>query len=344
MLRFYRQFMEQVFLALVHARDNTGESFDDSQRYTFERWRNMSPGRFPYQRQDHVNLVRFIHETNNFDAWNMTDLIDVIGAQINAQVNQDRPSDKDLIDTIVRLLQLPFARNRFNGETLNNLKTALLLPDEAAGLKEKLQRQEWYCTCGHKFESGEMGTIVSDHRTTVMVCANCTFPTRIACGNGKHSLGVSKAFHKSIIKERGSACELCVVEATPEAPDAEIRIGRDNGGAQPVPMDAPPTPQLRYYAENHNFAGTAATTGTAAQPYRAVAAAPQNAYQDFVNRYNVLANQAQARAGVITDIATNATNGFDPVLDADDDDGDDHDDVPVYYDEDEDDDERGDDD
>ena len=255
MLRFYKQFIEQVFLTLLHARDHYGPDFQTVSNYAIEHWRYEDTARNRYHTPELIRVVRGILDSNSLEGWSLTELINEMAAQIGAaQLTRGTSfGDKDLIDTIVRTIQLPFARNRFSGEVLDSLKKALLLPEEAAGLKEKLQREELSCVqCGHHFIQGEMGTISIDRRGSVLVCGACVTPTLIPCGSGKHVISMPRGVAKSILREREKACEECAIEtssstagtAVPEAPE---NIGAAGVGAAGVGA-GPTTTRLRTAA------------------------------------------------------------------------------------------------
>lgn len=114
-------------------------------------------------------------------------------------------SDKDLIDQLVDILQLPYPRNTLSGKTLEYLSKAILLPEELGKLSARLKGQEMACgTCGRDLQSGEGVTIAADGKSRVLLCSGCRIPDFFAC---KCGLGLGelpdkwrKALGKGIIK------------------------------------------------------------------------------------------------------------------------------------------------
>src|ERR1700680_853270 len=125
MLRFYRVFMEQVLMALIYARElegSSGRSFDNVREYC-SRWRTFNPGQYPNQTQAASDVMRVIFDSNDMEK-NLTEIIDDLIEQVRAShmLKGGSSSDKDLIDTMVRILQLPYSRNRLSGDSLEALR------------------------------------------------------------------------------------------------------------------------------------------------------------------------------------------------------------------------------
>ena len=103
-----------------------------------------------------------------------------------------------------------------SGEIMDNLKRALLLPDELAGLKEKLAAEELHCIgCGHKFAHHEMGIVCvqREERGASVMCSNCVTPEKVACQTGKHSIPVASGMQKLIQRSVQPPCGSCELEA-----------------------------------------------------------------------------------------------------------------------------------
>ena len=94
---------------------------------------------------------------------------------------RDMLQDKALLDKIIEILKNAGARNVISGNTLKALRYALLLPEETAGLVERLRRKEMSCSgCGHPFMDGEVVTFRAQDPPG-FVCASCYLPTVISC-------------------------------------------------------------------------------------------------------------------------------------------------------------------
>jgi hypothetical protein len=96
-------------------------------------------------------------------------------------------NDRDLIDTMVRILQLPYSRNIFGYGTIQRLREALLVQEELTAWKNTASK-EWICSsCGHKLKNGEMCTLISNGggNGATMVCTRCARPVCVAADNNK---------------------------------------------------------------------------------------------------------------------------------------------------------------
>ena len=249
MLRFYRQFMEQILMVLIYARDMKGDNFNGIHDYLRERWRNEDRTRNQWHEPQIIRTLSLIHENDQMEH-SLTGLINELHQQLRQTYGISRgPQDKDLIDAIVRSIQLPYARNRLSGEVLDRLKQALLLPSEVVGLKERLQREELICPgCDHKFLEGEIGTISigRNSRTVSLQCTNCAAPNLMACSNSKHSIPTPASVMKAIAKEVDKGCGFCKAEAEAEITAANVGL--------PLPLEGGMVPPD--------------TVGIAAQPQR----------------------------------------------------------------------------
>lgn len=108
----------------------------------------------------------------------------------------DSVNDRDLIDTIVRVIGLPHARNILAGGSLNRLREAILLPEELIDLKAQLAQEAFCYGCGHQFLAGEMSTFVSNGGVKSggeWACTRCHKPSYVASERDtKRSLVISQ--------------------------------------------------------------------------------------------------------------------------------------------------------
>jgi hypothetical protein len=119
----------------------------------------------------------------------------------------------DLIEQVAAVLKAPYARNALSGEHLTGLRDALLLPDERAGLVDRLKKQEMFCAgCGNRLVPGELLTLSGGFDSSVVTCARCNTPSVAGCCKGRHSSihpGLRKAVQKKCdhgdepVKEEG---------------------------------------------------------------------------------------------------------------------------------------------
>jgi len=159
MFRLYRQFVEQVLLILVYLR--YGKRVDIGEVNTYATRPSL-----PLYVTDIANRVLSEEEHLSID-----EMISELIRQIEQHRGDDNKSARevDLIDNIVSILNLPFARNALNRGTLYALRQALLLPEEMAALNVKLKQRELTCSdCGHILRGGEMVTLVTDGRDVIL--------------------------------------------------------------------------------------------------------------------------------------------------------------------------------
>lgn len=179
MYRVYKDFLRRVLLISLHYRD-LGYTFKNSQSYAHDYWyKSRRSGNCPadeYQR--YRNLLVFL-ETGEFDytAQPMGDMIEQVVKQLEGS-GENR--DRDLVDTIVRVLNLPHARNILSGSTLQMIRSAILLPDELVALKAQLKDGMACMACGHKILSGEMTVYHSQGESSGFYCSRCQKPAYVA--------------------------------------------------------------------------------------------------------------------------------------------------------------------
>lgn len=216
MLRFYEGFGAKVLMALLYAKDRCGDDITYSEDHARGQYTEYGTG--------NTEVVEVVRETMDREPdreyMTLTSLIDPIAKQIRSGMNRTA-HDKDLIDTIVRTLQLGYVRNKFSSDMIRQLKNAILLPSELVGLKAKLKKEELTCSnCEHVFVNGEMSSVVMNDRdqTPGLYCVRCFKPERVACQKRTHAVNVPKSLWKQLDKISGE-CEEC---ALPDAPTVEV--------------------------------------------------------------------------------------------------------------------------
>lgn len=234
MIRIYDKFAGRILSALVYARGQLGDRLDvaDDTNLRTAYGRGISCYNQTVAEileDDRAGGVDY--EANP----TVTSLIDPLAQQVYDE-RWKTPHDKDLIDTVVRLLQLSFLKNRLTLENLKRLRAAILLPSELVGLKEKLKASEMFCgQCYHKFRSGEMASVLREQDSVYLLCTTCFKPESLACvGKNRHSLDVDKALHKAVAK-CAENCPYC----------KEEKDGAEIGAI--IPMDGQaPAGRLEY--------------------------------------------------------------------------------------------------
>ena len=188
MIRVYREFLQKVLVVLAYIKvrqgnGNPAPSFDEMSGLVRDRMGTYPDGVDPEQVQVATYRMQLGKAESGLD-----DTIDEMMAMVSKQLKEAQDGSNegnysDLIDTLVTVLQLPYARNTLSGKTMQSLKKALLLPSELNGIKETLKKKERHCAgCGHKFVSSEVATITTGEQDEgLLMCIKCIIPTYIRC-------------------------------------------------------------------------------------------------------------------------------------------------------------------
>ena len=107
-----------------------------------------------------------------------------------------------LIDIVVDLLQAPYARNVMSGRNLQQLRRAILLPEEMIKFGESVRKEMGCAGCGKTFVNGEMTSFRTDGDETAFYCTRCTTPTLGACrvNSGSPCEGAGEIDNKHLTK------------------------------------------------------------------------------------------------------------------------------------------------
>ena len=141
---------------------------------------------------------------NNFHYdYNLNMLIALLTEQISKADNPN--SDHSVIDEILRILQSPYGRNQFSGETIKLLRRAVLMPDEIVALRAQLEKVEGKCAgCGREFRSGEVTTYVAQEGNRnlerVFFCLACHPPDYVRCQKCGDFHGLSRSLRENLRK------------------------------------------------------------------------------------------------------------------------------------------------
>lgn len=175
--------------------------------------------------------------------------------------------ESDLLDQIVRAIQLPYARNVISGESMRRLRSAILLPSEQAGLVSRLRQREMACSnCGIALHDRESVTLLAgvDGSLTTIACHRCTPPTSVPCVSCEQVAALSTKAMNAMSRMQCPACQEAKTAKTPPVqPEAD-----------PEPEVAPAPPlwggrrTISIPATQGNRAGTIGTFFTG-EPIRA---------------------------------------------------------------------------
>jgi hypothetical protein len=181
MIRFYRNFVQNILLILFWVKLRETSLPDVIQEI-----RDALPSRDHPPSPSDVNTDRFQSiwdaldnaELNGVSADILDEMLDLLAKQLT---QREKGDDGTLIDSIVRILNLPYARSLIGGQTMTRLRDALLLPDELVKFVTVQQREASCTGCAHTFKSGELATILLEANGAGLRCTRCTCPTFVAC-------------------------------------------------------------------------------------------------------------------------------------------------------------------
>ncbi len=174
MLRVYKDFLHRVLVVLLYYRE-IGHDYKEAHIYVRDRMYVEGNGQMGPKVHE---ALRFFDEQYVVGDMSLNDLIDQICAQLTSR---EPEADRDLIDTIVRVLNLPYCQNTIANSSITRLRNAILIPDEIVNLKATLERELYCGSCSHKFMSGEMSTITrGDGHGVTVSCTRCIRPVYIA--------------------------------------------------------------------------------------------------------------------------------------------------------------------
>jgi predicted RNA-binding Zn-ribbon protein involved in translation (DUF1610 family) len=173
MIRLYRQQAQRVMVGLMYLR-RLGYDF----RQAFEYYGNQSAPKDPVLA---TALRSALQDRETTQMGTIENFIGELAPAINAD-GKFQQADSTLVDLIVEICQLPYARANLSPRTMQELRRALLLPDELAGLNDRLRRREASCmSCGHAFQMGEAATVLTGPDGIILECMRCRLPMSVPC-------------------------------------------------------------------------------------------------------------------------------------------------------------------
>lgn len=251
MQRVYKDFLRRVLLVCLHYRE-LGYGVKNANSYVWDYWYKHS--RSNYANADQLKKVKSLLtflEDGTFvpDQQNIGQMID----QLTGQLTASEGNDRDLIDTIVRILGLPHARNTMSGATLSMLRSAILLPDELVTLKAHIKEAMSCMACGHKFSHGEMSVCskAEGSDSNGFYCTRCQKPSFIAS-----ETDITKIIPVSSVKGLMTALKRQIADEKPADPSEAISAANVILGDAQAREDL--TAQMRRYMGQARAARTTA--------------------------------------------------------------------------------------
>lgn len=176
LMRLYQQTVNKMFLVLLAMRYRVGYTMADCAR-----WASSS---YPSHSEADPEIVALTKQIFRFDGQTLNQELDELireMAGILREAGKPCP-DGDLIDAMVRVLQMPYPRSTLTQRQLQELRAAILVPSEMAKVATTLAERELRChTCGHHFESGEMASVARESGDVFLFCTRCQRPSLVAC-------------------------------------------------------------------------------------------------------------------------------------------------------------------
>jgi hypothetical protein len=214
MLRFYRTWAERLLIAMIYLQKREDTAMGDKTDIiaTVKGFRTDNPA--------HADVVyraldSYIHPQSGDDPTNAEVIEGTLG-----QFGKKKSDDLDLIDTIVRTLQLPYSANHFSGSYVKMLRDAILRPEELMKWR-KNNTVTLKCECGREFNSGEMVTAHNAGDGTIkFLCHQCAKPVYTACRHCDKLVIIKNGFHPS--KQVSCGCQeraQAIAQAATAAPE-----------------------------------------------------------------------------------------------------------------------------
>lgn len=218
MLKMYRPTAEQLLLLAIYHQEHTGYGLEQ----VSERIRHKTFKTAPEMQA--FNLARksakLVGTTKEVENWPQN----LIDSLLKGLVDDDsKRADVDLIDQMVRALQLPHCRNVLSGESMRRLRSAILLPSEMAGLNGRLAAREMSCSqCSLPLHDRESVTILrTGEGTQTLVCHRCVAPSQVPCASCEETAALSSKAMNAMSRMQCPACSAKKASALKPAPAEE---------------------------------------------------------------------------------------------------------------------------
>lgn len=267
MIKMYKGTAEQLLLLSLYHREYTGHSAEQ----VVDRLRNFAlPGAEGVVFSAAKKTLKLLPPDSR-GAW-PTSVIDTLTKGL---IEDDSArGDVDLIDQMVRAMQLPHGRNILSGESMRRLKSAILLPSELAGLSARLATREMSCSqCGFPFHDRESVTVMRlGDGTQTLTCHRCHPPQVVPCASCEETAALSSKAQNAMSRMQCPSCSEKKASALAKSPPPEEEaaptptfrsaLGRSTGALSGNPGGvSAPSPQQVGTIERFIDANTVAITG-----------------------------------------------------------------------------------
>lgn len=174
MFRFYKQYVQRMLMGLV-AIKLLETTQDRRQLATFLAGQHFTDPQDEGHWREALGSYQDLPAPGD-DILTNDDIIHTVLSQFKKD-----PNDTELIDTVVKTLQLPFAGNRFGMSTLRALRDAILRPDELAEFRK--QTHNITCSyCSKEFRNHEyVSTEIDNQGLIKLVCFTCMPSSYVPC-------------------------------------------------------------------------------------------------------------------------------------------------------------------
>lgn len=263
MVKLPTQVGRQLIAALAYLKDS-GRGITNCRDYLFTNWGQAG------DRTDYPNLRRIGRRAMDGWARDHDVTLDEIFAIIGDQISSKDQDSSLIIDRVAEILLNPFARPMLAGKLLEQLRKAVLNPEEIVGLDDRIRARELHCEgCQRPFTSGEVVSFNSDpdnrgRQKVSLFCVRCLTPRFVTC-NGKGCVDKMSIPDKllNVFATSSKECEH-MREGARVVPDAPVPDLRDDapirrGGVRIAPPPVRATNPFRVAT------GTTATNATQAE-------------------------------------------------------------------------------
>lgn len=140
---------------------------------------------------------------------------------LRQQMGVNASIDKSFVDTIVQIMELPFAQNHFDTSVITKLRRILLFPEELRDLQKELKKSELTCyNCEGLLQQGQLTVFSNQGDTVRLYCTGCYAPSSITCSRKTHVLPLSPSLLKALQKASTHDCKESEMKSEDPAPIA----------------------------------------------------------------------------------------------------------------------------
>lgn len=185
MFRLFRNSVELIIMSLLHYKDlgyNTGDTKVHGKKYYSGNKSITAKSEIKEAAKFIMNVERNRRTPQDDEDEDIDEILTILSRQLLDEVlERGKNQDRDLVQLVVETLELPSASNRLRGDAIARLRRSILLPNELAVVRNKLN-VVGCAGCKHVFVDGEMVVAEKTRENISFFCARCLRPFMAVCG------------------------------------------------------------------------------------------------------------------------------------------------------------------